>query len=114
MAPKASLIFQAVEDNSTGYITHIPSDLNTLFSQADGAGADLHTNSWGSSMSGMYTSSSQDVDEYVWDNRDFFILFAAGNEGIDMDGDGVIDYYSMGSPEKRQGQNEPCLFSVLI
>jgi subtilisin family serine protease len=98
MAPKANLVFQAVEDNSSGSLSGLPADLNTLFSQADGAGAHLHTNSWGSSMSGMYTAYSQDVDEYVWDNPDFLILFSAGNDGIDMDGDGVIDYYSMGSP----------------
>ncbi|MBW2561410.1 MAG: S8 family serine peptidase, partial [Deltaproteobacteria bacterium] len=69
-----------------------------LFSQADGAGADLHTNSWGTTVNGMYTSSSQDVDEYMWNHRDFLILTSAGNDGIDMDGDGVVDLYSMGSP----------------
>jgi len=78
----------------------------TLFSEADSAGADLRINSWGSSMSGMYTSYPQDADEYVWDNPDSLILFAAGNDGIDMDGDGVIDYYSMSSPEKRQGHSD--------
>jgi hypothetical protein len=98
MAPKANLIFQAVQDNSTGSLSGLPSDLNVLFSQADGAGADLHTNSWGSSVSGRYTSSSQDVDEYMWNYKNFLILTSAGNAGIDMDGDGVVDLYSMGSP----------------
>ena len=98
LAPKADLVFQAAENNATGKLSGLPSDLNTLFSQADGAGADLHTNSWGSTVSGKYTSRSEEVDEYVWDNRDFLILFAAGNDGIDMDGDGVIDQYSVGSP----------------
>jgi hypothetical protein len=97
-APKAKLVFQAVEDNATGYLNGLPLDLNELFSQAEGAGADLHTNSWGSSTSGMYTSDSEDVDEYMWNNPDFLILFAAGNDGIDKDGDGVIDLYSTGSP----------------
>jgi Subtilase family len=97
IAPKANLVFQATANNA-GSLVGIPSDLNTLFSQSDVAGADLHTNSWGSSLSGMYTSSSQDVDEYMWDYKDFLVLFSAGNSGIDMDGNGVIDLYSMGSP----------------
>jgi len=97
VAPKANLVFQATANNA-GSLVGIPSDLNTLFSQADVAGAELHTNSWGSSLSGMYTSYSQDVDEYMWDYKDFLVLFSAGNSGIDMDGDGVIDLYSMGSP----------------
>jgi hypothetical protein len=98
IAPEANLIFQAAEANATGDLSGIPVDLNALFSQADSAGADLHTNSWGSAMNGMYTSYSEDVDEYIWDNPDFLILFAAGNEGIDQDGDGVIDLYSLGGP----------------
>lgn len=98
MAPKAGLVFQAVENNSTESLSGLPSDLNILFNQADGAGADLHTNSWGSSAKGMYTSSSRDVDEYVWSHKGFLVLFSAGNDGIDMDGDGVVDLYSLGSP----------------
>ena len=98
MAPKASLVFQAVQDNLTELLSGLPSDLNILFSQADGAGANLHTNSWGSSVSGMYSSNSQDVDEYMWSHKDFLILFSAGNDGIDMDGEGVVDLYSLVEP----------------
>jgi subtilisin family serine protease len=46
----------------------------------------------------MYTSASEDVDEYAWNNPDFLILFSAGNDGKDLDGDGVVDLYSMGAP----------------
>jgi uncharacterized repeat protein (TIGR01451 family) len=98
MAPEASLVFQATEDNASGALSGIPNDLNDLFSQAATSGATLHTNSWGSSVMGMYTSSSEEVDEYVWDNKNFTILFSAGNDGIDTDANGVIDQYSMGSP----------------
>lgn len=97
-SPKANLVFQAVEENATGSLSGIPTDLNELFSQARGAGADLHTNSWGSDAGGMYTTFSEDVDEYMWNYPGFLILFAAGNYGIDKDGDGVIDLYSLGSP----------------
>jgi hypothetical protein len=97
IAPEASLVFQASEDGSSGGLI-TPADLNDLFSQAAGSGADLHTNSWGSSVPGIYTGDSEEVDEYVWDHKDFTILFAAGNEGIDSNADGVIDRYSIGSP----------------
>ena len=98
MAPEASLVFQAVEQNSTGYLTGIPADLNTLFQQAYDDAARIHTNSWGSAVAGTYTSSSEEVDEFVWDHKNFTVLFAAGNEGIDNNADGVVDRYSMDSP----------------
>ncbi len=97
MAPKANLVFQASENNSSGGLV-LPTDLNGLFSQSNSAGADLHTNSWGASAAAGYTAYSQDVDEYIWNNKDFLILFSAGNEGVDMDADGVIDLYSLGAP----------------
>ena len=98
VAPEAELIFQAVEDNSNEYLTGIPNDLNLLFDQARTAGAHIHTNSWGNSVSGAYTSFSEDVDENAWNNRYFTILFAAGNEGIDSNADGIIDLYSVVAP----------------
>ena len=100
IAPEATLVFQALEDNATGALSGIPADLNTLFNQVYGNpyNVRIHTNSWGSSQSGAYTSSSEDVDQFVWNNKDFLILFSAGNDGVDADGNGVIDPISMGSP----------------
>jgi hypothetical protein len=98
IAPEATLVFQAIENNATGALSGIPSNLNTLFNQAYGAGARIHTNSWGSSQSGGYTSFAEDVDQFVWNNKDFVILFSAGNDGLDADGNGVIDLNSMQSP----------------
>ncbi len=98
VAPEATLVFQAVENNSSGALSGIPADLNQLFSQAEGAGAKIHTNSWGSATAGIYTDNAAEVDQYSWNHKDFTILFAAGNEGVDQNGDGVIDRYSIGSP----------------
>jgi photosystem II stability/assembly factor-like uncharacterized protein len=98
MAPEASLVFQAIENNSTGALSGIPTDLNVLFNQARTAGARIHSNSWGASAAGMYTSNSEDVDEFVWDHRDAVILFAAGNAGVDSNANGVVDLVSIGSP----------------
>ncbi len=96
-APKASLAFQAIGD-SNGSLVGIPADLNTLFQEMYNAGARIHTNSWGAPYQGAYTSSSEDVDEFVWKQSDMTILFAAGNSGYDFDQNGVIDIFSMGSP----------------
>lgn len=98
MAPEARLVFQAVENNTTGQLTGIPADLNALFAEAYNAGARIHTNSWGSAVSGVYDSSSQGVDQFSWANKDFAILFAAGNEGVDTNSNGVVDLTSLDSP----------------
>jgi serine protease AprX len=82
MAPGAQLVFQSIMD-SNGGLGGLPSDLNDLFEQAWNAGARIHTNSWGSDVNGAYTTSSQQVDEYVR-NNDMTILFAAGNAGPDL------------------------------
>lgn len=98
MAPEANLVFQAVEDNSTEELSGIPTDLNILFDQARTAGASIHTNSWGAPTKGAYNSESEDVDEYVWDHKDFTILFASGNNGEDSNADGVVDRVALDSP----------------
>jgi serine protease AprX len=79
MAPKANLVFQSVMDSSGG-LGGLPTNLNSLFSQAYNDGARIHTNSWGAAVNGAYTVDSKAVDEFVW-NNDMTILFAAGNEG---------------------------------
>jgi len=98
IAPKANLVFQALEQNSTGSLSGIPGDLNVLFGQAKSFGADLHTNSWGAPVFSEYTSNSEEVDQFMWNNPDFLILFSAGNEGYDGNFDGIIDLYSIGAP----------------
>ena len=69
-APAASLIIQSVAD-SVGTLTGIPSDLNNLFSPVYSDGARIHSNSWGSSSTGIYTTDSRNVDMFTWSNKDF-------------------------------------------
>lgn len=38
------------------------------------------------------------MDQYVWDHKDYLVLFSAGNEGADDDRNGVIDLYSITPP----------------
>ena len=94
----ADLIFQALEqfvDVTTpspgfndGYkLAGIPDDLNFLFQQAYDDGARIHSNSWGSSRYGVYNDNCEELDEFVWMNKDMTILFSASNDGNDGDDD---------------------------
>lgn len=76
----------------------IPDDLNDLFQQAYTGGARIHTNSWGAPSAGLYNDNSVAVDEFMFNNRDFLSLYAAGNDGVDVDGNGLVDNDSIGAP----------------
>ena len=75
------------------------SDFDKLFGTAYENGARVHSNSWGSASGfGEYDTFASRVDEYMWNNPEMLILFAAGNNGVDADRDGVIDLSSISSP----------------
>lgn len=77
----------------------VPSKLKDMFGKAYTAGARVHTNSWGSAAAfGVYDSMAQQVDEFMYSNPDFLIVFAAGNAGEDADKDGRIDAGSVSTP----------------
>lgn len=98
-APGASLVFQAVED-SKGGLGGIPRDLTELFRQAYNAGARIHTNSWGvpaTSGGTVYDAQSAAVDRFMWENPEYTILFAAGNDG-DHDRDNKTNYNTVSTP----------------
>lgn len=98
-APKAQLYVQAVgADDGTSRLPGIPGDLADLFQPAYDAGARIHTNSWGTSGAGSYDSEAVTVDQFMWDHKDFAIVYAVGNAGYDKDMDGVTDPYSIDSP----------------
>lgn len=97
-APEATLVFQSTLDSSNG-LGGLPNDLHDLFEPPyllDGAR--VHTNSWGSTTPGTpYDSSSQEIDDVVWNKQDLVICFAAGNDGTDKNSNGVVDAGSIGS-----------------
>jgi serine protease AprX len=77
----------------------VPSKITDLFEKAFAAGARIHSNSWGSPRNlGAYDAMASSVDEYMFNNQDMLVLFAAGNSGMDMDKDGRIDPGSVCSP----------------
>ena len=90
MAPGAKLVIQdaGFRTDNCGDLPGIGCpvvDLNPIFQQAYTQGARLHTNSWGdnenAAVQNNYSAASQDVDEFMWNHKDFLIFFAAGNAG---------------------------------
>ncbi|HEX6165105.1 MAG TPA: CARDB domain-containing protein [Vicinamibacterales bacterium] len=111
-APAANLVFQAVENYAVPsllcsllfgvtdgyYLVGIPADVGELYDQAYRQNARVHSDSWGSEVSGAYTDDSANTDAYVWSHRDLAVTFSAGNSGTDANADGVIDTMSINSP----------------
>lgn len=90
MAPQAKLVVQdcGFQTNNCADCPGIGCpvvDLVPIFQQTYNQGARIHTNSWGDEENdpnyGQYTSGSQDADEQMWNQKDFLLIFAAGNNG---------------------------------
>jgi len=90
MAPGAQIVFQdaGYAADNCGDLPGIGcpvTDLNPIFQQTYTQGARIHSNSWGDNENAQvqnnYTAASQDVDEFMWNHKDFLIFFAAGNSG---------------------------------
>lgn len=98
-APKAKLVLQSVLD-SDGGLGGLPADLHALFLKPYTTDkARVHTNSWSNLQgNGQYNSECQELDDFVWTHRDMVICFAAGNEGIDHDANGLINPNSIKPP----------------
>jgi subtilisin family serine protease len=90
MAPKAKLVFQSIGPDGSDIAT--PTDLKVLYDLAYQKGAIIHTNSWGASCNiingfvwcpkaGKYDQEATDTDEFMFQHREFLILFSAGNDG---------------------------------
>jgi serine protease AprX len=117
VASEARLVFQAIEQKLQWSDTYrqeyfrrygrypaeyglvgLPADLSALFQQAYDAGVRVHNNSWGGGVYGAYDVYAEQVDRFMWKNKDFLILFAAGNDGRDGNRDGVVDEGSVTPP----------------
>ena len=97
-APEAKLFMQSVLDDE-GNLGGLPNNVSKLFDEAYKSGARVHTNSWGPTTSGLaYTTgdSGPQIDKFVRNHPDMVICFAAGNEGIDADRNGIVDFKQIG------------------
>ncbi len=97
-APRATLVVQSLI-NFLGELAGIPIDLTDLFGPPyRNDHARVHTNSWGPGDPGLpYDSLAQEIDDFVWNHPDLVICFAAGNEGIDGNANGIVDLGQIGS-----------------
>lgn len=117
LAYEARLVFQAIEQRvqwTTAYrqeyyrqyrryppdygLAGLPVDIRALYQEAYDAGVRIHNNSWGGGEYGAYDDYSEAVDRFLWEHKDFLILFAAGNDGIDQNRDGRVDEGSITPP----------------
>lgn len=117
LAHQARLVFQAVEhrlewkpefiteyrrrygeDPPPYHLAGLPGDLVQLFQAAYDLGARVHSNSWGGGEFGAYDRDAAAVDQFVWEHKDAVILFAAGNDGADLNRDGQVDPGSVTPP----------------
>jgi len=123
MAPAAKLVFQAIEQTPVwtqqmqlDFLQHnqqpptsglygIPDNLEDLFSAAYAKGARIHSNSWGGGNPGDYGAQSESVDRFMWNNRDFLVVIAAGNDGKEIPGGSTIALGSVTPP----GTSKNCL-----
>ncbi|NLF38255.1 S8 family serine peptidase [bacterium] len=97
IAFEAQLVHQSVGDSGSS-LPGLPDPIYPLYHQTYTNGARIHSDSWGSSAAGAYDAEAQNTDQYMWDYKDMLILFSAGNDGVDANGDGVVDPGSVGSP----------------
>lgn len=80
IAPAASVVFQSILDAGGG-LGGIPFNLGLgLFDTARDNGARIHTNSWGADVNGAYNIRSTQADTFGFNNREFLIVFSAGND----------------------------------
>lgn len=88
LAPKAKVAFFDIAkyDSQKNVVLFPPGDLNNeLFTKLYKAGAKVQSMSWGSPDSNCYSSYAVMVDEFMWNNPDALVVFAAGNSGADGD-----------------------------
>ncbi|MDB6131795.1 MAG: hypothetical protein JWM59_38 [Verrucomicrobiales bacterium] len=99
-APEAMLVLQSCYRNANDTLGGLPVDMHQLLHPPyANDGARTHTNSWGTAGSaGTYSASSEEVDDFVYKNRNMLVLFAAGNEGRDINSSGVIAPKSVTAP----------------
>jgi subtilisin family serine protease len=110
IAPAAQLVFQAIEQyvevkperqaqvRSGYYLAGRPLNLRELFQESYDQGARILVNAWGDPAQGQYTNDSYEVDLFLSEHPDAVILFAAGNDGFDRNGDRVGDPQTIYAP----------------
>ena len=118
MAYEAQLTVQDVGadgflDCLLGFV-NVPASLTNAFNASYALGARVHSNSWGSS-SNSYDTYAVNVDQFMWNNPDFLVVFANGNGGP---GAGTVgspatakNLISVGATQQAPNQNTIASYS---
>ncbi|HEY0144394.1 MAG TPA: S8 family serine peptidase [Thermoanaerobaculia bacterium] len=98
-APAARLVVQSLLDN-VRELSGFPVHLGELFATPyESDGARVHNDSWTlKDTKGEYVAAARELDQFVWDHRDFVVCAAAGNTGRDSSFRGVVDEGSVQAP----------------
>jgi hypothetical protein len=89
MAPLARIAVNDISGAQGGLITPTDFSSDPYFSNPyNQAQVRVHSNSWGCEYRvgyardcNTYAADTRSVDEFLWNNKDFLVLFAAGNSG---------------------------------
>jgi len=73
-------MLQVQDLSPDGYYVFPPSDITDMYSEAMSRGSYIHTNSWGS-VGADYIDDAAATDNFIWNNQEFLVLYAAGNPG---------------------------------
>lgn len=113
VAPEAELVFMALNTDGSNSIQCVD-DNGDFLDKGYQEGARISSNSWGASTYGAYDFTASVVDNYIWNHKDYLVLFAAGNEGPYRDSIGspgvAKNILSVGATENNRpdvGQLDP-------
>jgi hypothetical protein len=101
IAPRARIIFHSVNLNPAP-ATPPPAAAKfdrylKGFKEAYAAGARVQNNSWGNQNGNRYSrNNSEIVDAFAFTHPDTLVLFSAGNDEDDLNGNGVFDMNTLG------------------
>jgi hypothetical protein len=80
VAPDAKVAFVDIQNSDSPYLS-VPDIDSQLLSTMYGAGARVFSNSWGGFASKYYSERCSDADNFLYNNPETLVLFAAGNSG---------------------------------
>lgn len=107
MAPKAGLVMQSLKVPGNPNAVAPPS-YDVLFGDAYDDGARIHSDSWGGDPAGGYSTSSQLIDTYLWENKDFIAVFAAGNNALNITTQGTAkNIVTVGATQNNKSGYNP-------
>jgi len=113
MASKSKIVIQSLKYPGSSSGLTFPSYLK-LFKDAYDNNARIHSNSWAGGMN-SYTSDSAEIDDFVWKNKDFNILFAAGNSGFTapslFEQGNAKNIITVGATENNNGGRNPAVMA---